>query len=178
MLQSMGSQRVGHDWATEQQQQRWEPEKRLCGRGTWRESQVRHDVCLWFSTYQGETTSPVGLVIVVCWALPQSFWICRLGWYASFVLLSVQMMQMLLGWWPPPLWASLTYVATTHSPGDFICRTWGKKDPENILGTWALILNKRRQVPRSPVEVWKPSGLPGHEDDRDRVKFYHRESGQ
>ena len=44
----------------------------------------------------------MGLVIVVCWALPQSFWVCRLGWYASFVLLSVQMMQMLLGWWPPP----------------------------------------------------------------------------
>jgi len=140
------------------------------------ESQVRRDVCLWFSTYQGETTSPVGLVIVVCWALPQSFWVCRLGWNASFVLLSVQMMQMLLGWWP--LFEHHWLKLLLPTPQVIICRAGGKKDPKNILGTWALILSKRRPVPRSPVEVWKASGLPGHEDGRDTVKFYHQERGQ
>ena len=35
----------------------------------------------------------------ICWALPQSFWFCRSERDASFVLLSVQMMRMLLGWW-------------------------------------------------------------------------------
>ena len=38
--------------------------KRDCGRGTRKENQVRHDVFLRFSTLQGETASPVGLVMV------------------------------------------------------------------------------------------------------------------
>ena len=100
MLHSMGSQRVGHDWAIEQQQ-RWELEKRLWQRHTERESGEAWCVSAVLNSSGRNSISCRACNGRVCWALPQSFWFCRSERDASFVLLSVQMMQMLLGRWLP-----------------------------------------------------------------------------